>query len=83
MAATAGRMPTDMTTVGTRVELEHRVPTPIGRTVAAAARLSQVDGRRLIFDVLLTEGTTTVAAGVVERLLVDRQRFVARATGAA
>lgn len=83
VAATATRMPPDMTTVGTRVELEHRAPTPIGRTVVATARLSQVDGRRLVFDVLLTDGETTVAEGVVERLLVDRQRFVARATGVA
>lgn len=79
VAATATRMPTGMTTVGMRVELDHRAPTPIGRTVVAQARLAQADGRRLLFEVTVTDGETTVAQGRVERILVDRHRFVARA----
>ncbi|MFY1693678.1 thioesterase family protein [Plantactinospora sp. WMMB782] len=79
VAATASRLPAGMTTVGMRVELDHRVPTPVGRTAVAQARLAKVDGRRLLFEVAVTEGATTVAEGRVERVLVDRQRFVARA----
>ncbi|MGN9775829.1 thioesterase family protein [Micromonospora sp. H33] len=79
VAATATRMPSGSTTVGVRVELDHRAPTPVGRTVVALARLAKVDGRRLLFEVSVTEGDTTVAEGRVERLLVDRQRFVERA----
>ncbi|PZM96856.1 MAG: thioesterase [Actinobacteria bacterium] len=81
VAATTTRMPTGMTTVGTRVELEHRVPTPVGRTVAARARLAKVDGNRLLFEVSLHDGTTVAAEGRVERVLVNRQRFVQRAFG--
>ncbi|GAB3154322.1 thioesterase family protein [Micromonospora sonneratiae] len=80
VAATASRMPPGMTTVGLRVELDHRAPTPIGRTVVAQARLAKVDGRRLLFEVTVTDGDTTVAEGRVERVLVDRHRFVERAT---
>jgi|HigsolmetaAR206D_1030411.scaffolds.fasta_scaffold02829_4 predicted thioesterase len=83
VAATASRLPAGTTTVGTRVELDHRVPTPVGRTAVARARLAKVDGRRLLFEVTVTEGTTTVAEGRVERVLVDRQRFLARAFGSA
>ncbi|NJP32488.1 thioesterase family protein [Micromonospora thermarum] len=79
VAATATRMPSGSTTVGVRVELDHRAPTPVGRTVVARARLEKVDGRRLLFEVTVTDGDTTVAEGRVERLLVDRQRFVERA----
>ncbi len=79
VAATATRMPGGSTTVGVRVELDHRAPTPVGRTVVARARLAKVDGRRLLFEVSVAEGDTTVAEGRVERLLVDRQRFVERA----
>ncbi|MEV0605416.1 hotdog domain-containing protein [Polymorphospora rubra] len=81
VAATARRMPTGMTTVGTRVELDHQAPTPIGRRVTAHAQLAKVDGRRLLFEIVVTDGDTTVAEGRVERILVDRQRFVARAFG--
>ncbi|GAA3764807.1 hypothetical protein GCM10022225_58580 [Plantactinospora mayteni] len=83
VAATASRLPAGMTTVGMRVELDHRVPTPVGRTAVAQARLAKVDGRRLLFEVAVTEGATTVAEGRVERVLVDRHRFVERALGTA
>jgi predicted thioesterase len=79
VAATANRLPTGATTVGTRVELDHRAPTPVGRTVVAEARLAKADGRRLTFDVIVRDGETVVADGRVERILVDRQRFVERA----
>ncbi|MFI7435410.1 thioesterase family protein [Micromonospora haikouensis] len=83
VAATAGALPPDGTTVGTRVELDHLAPTPVGRTVVALARLTDVDGRRLGFEVTVTDDAgQSVARGRVERVLVDRRRFAARATGA-
>ncbi|MCW3819377.1 thioesterase [Micromonospora sp. DR5-3] len=82
VAATATRMPTGQTTVGLRVELDHRAPTPVGRTVVAWARLAKVDGRRLLFEVTVAEGDEIVADGRVERVLVDRQRFLERASRA-
>lgn len=82
VAATATRMPAGQTTVGLRVELDHRAPTPVGRTVVAQARLAAVEGRRLHFEVTVADGAETVAEGRVERVLVDRQRFVERASRA-
>jgi fluoroacetyl-CoA thioesterase len=81
VVVTAARMPAGMTTVGTRVELDHKAPTPIGRKVIALAQLAKVDGRRLLFEVTVTDGSTTVAEGRVERILVDRHRFLERAFG--
>ncbi|MGN9912506.1 thioesterase family protein [Phytohabitans sp. LJ34] len=81
VVATAQRMRAGMTTVGTRVELDHKAPTPVGRTVVAQAQLAKVDGRRLLFEVTVTDGSTTVAEGRVERVLVDRHKFVERAFG--
>lgn len=82
VAATATRMPAGSTTVGVRVELDHRAATPVGRTVLAQARLTKVEGRRLLFEVTVVDGEDTVAEGRVERLLVDRRRFVERASRA-
>jgi predicted thioesterase len=81
VVVTAARMPAGMTTVGTRVELDHKAPTPIGRKVIVLAQLAKVDGRRLLFEVTVTDGSTTVAEGRVERILVDRHRFLERAFG--
>jgi len=79
VAATARQMPGGLTTVGTRVEMEHRAPTPLGRTVRATATLTKVDGRRLVFEVAVTDGETVVAEVRVERVLLDRRRFIAKA----
>ena len=81
VAATATRLDTGLTTVGTRVELDHLTATAVGRTVIAEAHLVGVEGRRLTFEVLLRDGDTTAAQGRVERVLVDRHRFVERAFG--
>ncbi len=76
--AVAAALGDGQTSVGTRVELDHLAATTIGRTVEAAARLVEVDGRRLAFDVSVREGTTEVARGRVYRVVVDRERFEAR-----
>jgi len=79
VAATAARLDVGTTTVGTRVEVDHRAPTPVGRTVVAEATLSKVDGRRLLFEIRVRDGETVVADGRVERVVVDRHRFVEKA----
>ncbi len=78
VAVTVRRLPPGTTTVGTRVELEHRAATPVGRTVTADATITEVDGRRLTFEVVVRDGAEVVAAGRIERVLVDRQRFLSR-----
>jgi fluoroacetyl-CoA thioesterase len=80
VAAVAAHLEPAQTTVGTRVELDHHAPTLVGVTVVAEARLSAVDGRQLSFDVVLREGTAVTAQGRVDRVVVDRARFLARAS---
>jgi fluoroacetyl-CoA thioesterase len=81
VAATARQLPGGMTTVGTRAEVDHRAPTPVGRRVIAQATLAKVDGRRLVFEVSVRDGETVVAEIRVERMLLDRQRFISTALG--
>jgi len=61
VGATASRLPPGYTTVGTRVELEHRVATPIGGKVVAEARLSKADGRKLVFEIIVRDARQVVA----------------------
>lgn len=76
VAATARHLPSGMTTVGAAVSIEHLAPVPVGRTISALASLARLRGRRLGFDISVTDGSTVVARGRVERVLVDRQAFV-------
>jgi predicted thioesterase len=79
VAATARQIPGGVTTVGTRAEVEHRAPTPLGRTVVAEATLTKVDGRKLVFEVSVRDGEAVVAEVRIERVLLDRQRFIEKA----
>ncbi|HSN06252.1 MAG TPA: hotdog domain-containing protein [Candidatus Angelobacter sp.] len=76
-------LPPGRTSVGTRVEVEHVAPSPVGATVVARASVSHVDGRLVRFEVAaehrIGEGPeVVVATGRVTRVLVDRERFLAR-----
>jgi len=81
VAATARLLPGGLTTVGTRAEVEHRAPTPVGRLVTAIATLAKVDGRKVLFEVEIRDGEAVVAEVRVERMILDRQRFIAKALG--
>ncbi len=81
VVATARQMPGGLTTVGTRAQVEHRAPTPVGRRVVATATLAKMDGRRLLFEVEVRDGDAVVAEVRVERMILDRRRFIAKALG--
>jgi predicted thioesterase len=82
-AAVAPHITDDLTTVGTRVALDHLAPTPVTGTVHVDAVLEAVDGRRLTFGVRVRDGVRDVARGTVVRTLVTRERFVETANGLA
>ena len=83
VAATARLIPGGVTTVGTRAEVDHRAPTAIGRHVTALATLTKVEGRKLVFEVVVRDGADLVAEVLVERVILDRGRFIAKAQGTA
>ncbi len=66
------------TTVGTRIEIDHSRATAPGAAVVAHARLVEVAGRKLCFEVELREGDRVAARGRLWRAVVDRERFLAR-----
>jgi fluoroacetyl-CoA thioesterase len=79
VVAVAGALPTGQTTVGSAVQLTHLAPSPIGAKVTADVVLEAIEGRRLVFRVLVTDGRGLVAAGYVTRVVVERERFLERA----
>ncbi|MEV7009767.1 thioesterase [Streptosporangium sp. NPDC051022] len=76
--AVGGGLNPGETTVGTRAQLEHLVASPVGAHVEITAELTEVDGRRLLFAFTARDNETVIATGTVERVVVDRERFLGR-----
>ena len=64
--------------VGVKVSVAHLAATPMGQQVTYAARVTEVVGRRVGFDVEAFDGTEVVGRGTHERFVVDVSRFAAR-----
>ena len=65
-----------LSSVGTRIDVEHLAPTPIGMRVIAHATLEAVDGRRLVFRVTVEDEAGLVGKGTHERFVVDLEAFM-------
>jgi fluoroacetyl-CoA thioesterase len=79
-AALAESLDPTSTSVGTRVALEHLGASAVGERVEVTATVAHVDGRLVRFSVAasnLSDGKV-VGAGEVTRVVVDRERFLAR-----
>jgi len=86
VAAVAPQLADGLTSVGTKVSLEHRRASPLGAEIVVEAELTEVDGSRLVFGFIArvdgTEEDVVLGAGTVERVVLDRERFLARASAA-
>jgi predicted thioesterase len=94
VAAIEPQLAAGTTSVGTAVSLEHRRASPVGAEIDVEAELTEVAGRRLVFSFIVRHtpppsGDETgdgsgddedlvVGAGTLERVVVDREKFLAR-----
>jgi fluoroacetyl-CoA thioesterase len=76
LKALEGSLPEGTITVGTRIELKHFAATPLGMKVRADATLREVNGRRLVFDVSVSDEVEKISKGVNERFIVSIGRFL-------
>jgi fluoroacetyl-CoA thioesterase len=79
-AAVADSLDPGSTTVGTRVSFEHLAASPVGEQVEVTASIAYVDGRLVRFSVAASHVADgkVVGTGEVTRVVVDRERFLAR-----
>ena len=64
-------------TVGTHIDVSHVAATPPGLKVAVTARLTEVDRRRLTFQVQAHDGVDLISRGTHQRAVIDAARFTA------
>ena len=66
-------------TVGTLLEIKHTAPTPVGMKVTCESTLTEVDGRRLVFEVIARDAKGVVGEGRHERFVVQNEKFQMKA----
>ena len=64
--------------VGTAVDIKHLAATPTGHQVTATATVTQVEGRRIWFDVSARDEMEEIGRGTHERMVVDLKRLGSR-----
>lgn len=66
-------------TVGTLLEIKHTAPTPVGMKVTCESTLTEVDGRRLVFEVIARDAKGVVGEGKHERFVIQNEKFQVKA----
>ena len=61
--------------VGTKLDVSHDAPTPLGMTVTCESELIEIDGRRLVFSVIAKDEQGIIGKGTHERFVVNEQNF--------
>jgi fluoroacetyl-CoA thioesterase len=76
----AGALPDEATSVGTRVDVRHTAPSPLGARITARAAVVGVDGARVTFEVTAwhgpVESSVEIGRGTHVRVVVDRETFL-------
>ncbi len=65
-------LPVGQVTVGFEVHVKHRAPAFLGTQVKVWARLLEVDGRKLLFEVGLLQGDRVIGEGIHRRTIVRK-----------
>ena len=77
------RVPEGEDSVGTVVNIVHMAPTLLGMQVTVDVTIAEIDGRKVVFDVVAKDPLDTICKGRHERFIVDvaktKERLKAKA----
>lgn len=80
------RVPEGEDSVGTIVNIVHMAPTLLGMQVTVDVTIAEIDGRKVVFDVVAKDPLDTICKGRHERFIVDvaktQERLKAKAAKA-
>ena len=65
-------------TVGTIVNISHLAATPVGMRVRAVAVLTNIDGRKLTFNIEAYDEKEKIGEGTHERYIIELAKFLRR-----
>ncbi|MBV9531376.1 MAG: thioesterase family protein [Bradyrhizobium sp.] len=64
--------------LGTLVDVRHLAATPVGQHVTAEAKVTEVEGRRIVFAVTAHDEVEEIGRGTHERVVVNLRRLTQR-----
>lgn len=67
-----------MQTVGTKVNISHLRAVKVGTELKSEALLTELDGRRMRFNVVVSDCNGVIGEGSHERFSIDPERFMAK-----
>ncbi len=67
-------LPEDLASVGYEVHVRHKAPALLGATVTVWSKLLEIDGRKLLFEVRVSEGEKVIGEGTHRRTIVPIHR---------
>lgn len=76
MLSVAEYLPEGQTTVGTIVNIKHVKATLKGKRVNCISNLTEIDRRRLVFEVEARDENGVIGLGVHERFIIDMDKFM-------
>ena len=65
----------------TKLDVAHIAATPIGMNVTAEAVLTEIDNRKLVFEVVARDEKDIIGKGIHERFIVNAEKFTAKTYG--
>lgn len=68
-------LPTELTSVGIALAVEHSAPTPVGMKVRVEVKIISAEGRKIIFDIAAFDERGEIGRGSHERFIVDKKKF--------
>lgn len=68
-------LPPGEASLGVHLDISHSAPTPPGRTVSATATLTEIDGRKLSFEIEARDDVGPIGHARHTRVVVDVARF--------
>lgn len=65
-------------TVGTSVDIKHVSATPVGKTVRCECTLTEINGKKLVFEVNAYDDKGLIGTGTHKRAIINNEAFMAR-----
>ena len=64
--------------VGTKVNISHLKASALEDTITATATLNEIDGRRLVFEVVANDSKGIIGEGTHERFVINVEKFLSK-----
>lgn len=64
--------------VGTKVNISHLKASALEDTITATATLTEIDGRRLVFEVVANDSKGIIGEGTHERFIINVEKFLSK-----